>query len=189
MAEEKDSTGGNGKPKRKRPARGYSWAPLQPGHELKLTHGAGGRGHLPTSRISWEVANNIAATLMASPDCPSQLHMPQFAAQVQSWSRLEAKVKLLHNYLETMTAEDQITPRKAGGETPMSVYLAAERAAERARDKLGLTPASWAKIQKDLGIAEMGQAHRLAEMGAKGAAIRQRVQAEMRVIRGDAEDG
>jgi hypothetical protein len=164
------------------PRRGYKWAPFEPGNDVSLKHGAGSRGQTNLSRTGMEVAQGIADGLLGHGQCPPQLLWPQFLPQVQSWSRVEAKAKLLHDWLETMDVEDQVTPKKAGGESPVSVWLAAERAAERARKELGLTPASWAKIQKDLGIAGKATDDALARMAAGGSKIIKDREAGLRVV-------
>ena len=172
------------------PARGYSWEPFKPGNTVSLKHGAGTRGCIDDAnmtRIGLELSEGIARDLLSHPQCPEQLYWPQFAPQVLAWSRFEAKAALLHQWLETMTAEEQSTPRKAGGETPVAVWLATERAAERARDRLGLTPASWAKIQKDLGIARRAQDDRLAAAAEHGRTIRAKREESLRVVGGTAE--
>jgi hypothetical protein len=157
-------------------ARGYSWPQFtaESNAERNTTHGAGTLGVIGdrwTPAPARELASAMTADLLASDACPEYLHWPQFAHQVMAWSRFEAKAKLFHDYLETLSAEEQMTPRKAGGESPASQWLAAERAAERARDKLGLTPAAWAKIRKDLGLTKRDQESKLDRFGAGGEEI------------------
>lgn len=127
-------------------ARGYSWEPFQPGHTLSTVHGA------DSDRQVVPLAQEIVERFTGSGYCPDYLRtMPQFTPAVQAWAKLEARARLLGEWLSGMTPDEMTTPRKAGGSSPVEIWLAAERAASRARERLGLDPASWAKLAKDLG--------------------------------------
>lgn len=167
----------------------YRWEPFKPGNEMTLVHGAGSRGKLNLSRRGLELAERISSELLAGAEVPEYLLWPQFRAQVEWWAKIEAKAALLASWLDTLDLDEQVTPKKAGGESPMSVWLAAERAAERARDKLGLTPASWAKIQRDLGLAHKAEEDRLSVAAQAGAEIRARRQRTVVVEADRDEDG
>ena len=130
----------------KGPARGYSWEPFKAGNTAAVRHGADSEAQVVP------LAQQIVERFTGSGFCPEYLRtMPQFTPAVQAWAKLEARARLLDDWLAGMTPEEMTTPRKAGGSSPVEIWLAAERAASRARERLGLDPASWAKLAKDLG--------------------------------------
>jgi hypothetical protein len=163
----------------------YRWAPFEPGNAAHFTHG-GGDSPGQMSRMGQEKAQEIAERLLDG-NCPEQLRWPQFLPAVQAWSRLEARALLLSNWLDGMTPEEMSMPAKAGGATPAEVWMAAERSAGRARERLGLDPASYAKIAKDLGIAGRAADDAVTRLGHHGALIREK-RASVRVLK-PADDG
>jgi hypothetical protein len=122
-------------------------------------------------------------------ECPDYLQEPRFLPAVESWSRVQARAALLDDWLAGMTPDEMTTPRKAGGSSPVEIWLAAERAASRARERLGLDPSSYAKIAKDLGIANRANEDVVASLAATGRQIRERREAELRVIEGGGDVG
>jgi hypothetical protein len=157
-----------------RAALGADLKPFEAGNELGLKHGAGTLAHPELiSRRGRLVAEGIARLLLESDYCPEQLRMPVFAAQVESWSRREAQAKLIYDYMSGMTVEQRIAPVAEGSQNSVvDQWLKAEASAERARDKLGLTPASYAKIRRDLGIADRLADDNVRRLGEAGRVIR-----------------
>ena len=145
------------------------------GNELRMRHGAGevGRPDRNPPRPLRVAAEGIARVLLESDYCPEQLLMPVFRAQVESWSRREAQARLIYEWMTGLPVEERVGPVVAGSQvTPVDQWLKAEASAERARDKLGLTPASYAKIRRDLGIAERLADDAVRRLGESGRVIR-----------------
>ena len=153
----------------------YRWEPFGKGNTAAMTHGAGPidrPGRLPAPRER-EAMDLLARFLGDRESVPEWLCWPQFRPQVEAWARWETKVKALAEYLESMPLEDQMQPTTTGGHiTPLEMWMAVEKGAQSARDKLGLTPAAWAKIRRDLGLARRAEEDSLAKLGEQGAQIR-----------------
>ncbi|HUK71385.1 MAG TPA: hypothetical protein VLW50_21900 [Streptosporangiaceae bacterium] len=163
----------------------------QSGNRRAVTHGAGYAGRVDSPRAPRaviELANQIAEKYLDGA-IPAQLLRPEFMPAVKSWSRREARAAILSDYLEGLTVEEMISPTRAGAvKSVFEIWLSAEHSAAKARKDLGLDPSSWASIQKDLGIAGRNADDRLAQLGQAGAAIRQRHQATVTVLRPE-DDG
>lgn len=173
------NTPASGMPASRRPALGDALRFGEPGNELGLKHGAGNLSHPETiSARGIAVAEGIARVLLESDYCPEQLRWPVFAAQVESWSRREAQAKLIYDYMTAMDVAERLAPVAPGSQvTVMDQWVKVEAAAERARKELGLTPASYAKIQRDLGIADRLADDKVARLGEAGRIIRLRREA------------
>jgi hypothetical protein len=180
----------NGVTKSGKTARG-SRPPFEAGNEAALRHGAGTRNRPESlSARGLELAARISEQLLGGGECPEYLLWPAFRKQVEWWSKVEAQEELLWAWLEKMPVEERAMPLRAGsttGESPLSLWLAAGRAAERARDKLGLTPASHAKIRKDLGLAEKAERDAIEGLAEQGAAIRGRREDGLKMVPGGLE--
>jgi hypothetical protein len=119
------------------PARGYSWPPFAPGHELSLKHGAA------SPRMVRPIADQLAAELA---EVAPWAAAPQFAAARAGWARVEAQLVLLHRYLDEHGLLDD-----AGEPRPAATWAAKlEGRAQSLRAELGLSPASMAKLLGDL---------------------------------------
>lgn len=142
-----------------RPARGYSWAPFQPGNVAGLRHGAG------SERKVSPIASRLAAELAETAPWTSR---PAFAASVAAWSRAEARVSLVAGWLDEHGLLDPDgEPR---GAAAFLVKLESQAANLRAR--LGLDPAALA-----------GLLAKLAEVpGEVVAEERERLLAEARAL-------
>ena len=165
------------------------------GHELSVKHGAGDIQH-PDRHIPRKVlvlAQQFADAFLDG-YCPPQLEMPQFLPAVEAWARAEARVRLLNDWVEGMSIEEMTSPPERKGsatpavKVPVELLMQAENQAAKRRKDLGLDPASWASIQKDLGIAGRAADDAVARMGQAGAAIR-RQRASVTVLRPEDEPG
>ena len=93
-----------------------------------------------------------------------------------------------------MTIEEMTSPPERKGsaqpavKVPVELLMQAENQAAKRRKDLGLDPASWASIQKDLGIAGRAADDAVARMGQAGAAIR-RQRASVTVLRPEDDGG
>lgn len=166
------------------------------GHELSVKHGAGDLQHpnRPPPRRVLVLAQQFADAYLDG-YCPPQLEMPQFLPAVEAWARSEARVRLLNDWIDGMSIEEMTSPPERKGasaavKVPVELLMQAENQAAKRRKDLGLDPASWASIQKDLGIAGRAADDAVARMGQAGAAIRSRRQASVTVLRdGDQAGG
>jgi hypothetical protein len=139
--------------------------PFPPGHEMSLVHGA------RSERKVGPLAVQLAQDLLTDPDVPPHIREPMFAAAVQAWARAEAVVRLLWQWLEerdvmagltaaATTTEEETqsggkTNRKSVTRTVASVIDTLRRYevhAANLRSKLGLDPASAARVGRDLAL-------------------------------------
>jgi len=137
--------------------------PFAPGNESAVVHGARSERHVGP------LAAQIAAELLADPDTPAHLHEPLFAAAVQAWSRAEATCQLLWRWIEgkdimaaltdlATTTEDEesshgkVHRRSVTRHVPsvLDMLRKYEAHAANLRGRLGLDPASAAKVGRDL---------------------------------------
>lgn len=143
------------------PARGYSWAPFAPGHEITLQHGAYSPRHVEP------LAETLRVELQTmAPWCSA----PAFAATVRAWAVAEARCRLLQAFIDEHGLVDQTT-----GELKMASAQAMldrqERAAARLRAELGLTPSAWAQLRRAWVDDPEVQVGGLASLKATGRAI------------------
>jgi hypothetical protein len=116
-----------------RPARGYSWAPFEPGHEVTLTHGAW------SERKVQPLAEHYAATLTTA---APWVAAPAFAGTVASWAWAEGQAHLLRAYVDEHGHLD------ADGEERSAVRTLdrIEARLAKLRDQLGLNPTALSKL-------------------------------------------
>jgi hypothetical protein len=139
--------------------------PFQEANEAALAHGARSERHVGP------LAAQIAQDLLTDPDVPPHIREPMFTASVQAWARAEAVCQLLWAWLEerdvmagltaaTTTVEDEErtkgkTRRKSVSRSVASVIDTLRRYevhAANLRSKLGLDPASAARVGRDLAL-------------------------------------
>lgn len=157
--------------------RGYSWPPFAAGHELSTLHGAN------SPRRVEPLADQIAASLLAHADTPAWLRTPAYAPAVRAWSRAEAVVSLLWDYLASqdieaalgdVTTTDEDERRRKGSSTRRTVSRRVvsvldqlhkhESRAANLRSRLGLDPLSRARLGRDIGAARFDLARAIAEL-------------------------
>lgn len=125
------------------PAKGAG-TPAAADNLLALVHGARSR------RVVDPVAQELVAEVL---DDPSTAYLAErrYTAALRGWSRAEARVLLLVAALERRGLEDA-----EGNPSPWLTALEkAEGAAERARSRLGLDPASHARLGRDVAAARV----------------------------------
>jgi hypothetical protein len=91
-------------------ARGYSWPPFTPGHELSKVHGA------YSERSVVPLAERIASSLLENAECPAYLREPVFAPVIAAWARSEAVVCRLWEFLGTQDVEEALSETITGTE-------------------------------------------------------------------------
>lgn len=145
------------------PARGYSWAPFEPGHTITLRHGAW------SSRSVSPVAAQLEQGLHETAPWTAGA---AFTATRSSWAWTEAQCVLLRAYLD----EHGILDAETHEPRPASALLdRLENRAAKLRAELGLTPLALTKLLAGLSTVNP----RAAEGGldaliAAGAQIRAR---------------
>lgn len=134
------------------PARGYSRPPAAADNLLALVHGA------RSPRAVDPVAAALAAEVLGDPST-AYLNQPRYTAALRSWSRCEARVLLLAAALDRRGLEDD-----DGNPSPwLAAIERAEAAAERARAALGVSPASYARLGRDVAAAKVDLARLWAD--------------------------
>jgi hypothetical protein len=129
-------------------------------------------------------AEALAAAVLEDAEFPDHVRSAVFRMSLAAWARAEAVASLLFDYLVTLGPEQMMTPRLAGTRAPADLWRAADAHAAKLRSELGLSPVSYAKIAKDLGIASKASEDALKAMQDAGRQIRERRQAELQVVRG-----
>jgi hypothetical protein len=137
--------------------------PFTDGNEAAVTTGAW------SERRVGPLADQIARELLGDPETPPHIREPMFAASVQAWSRAEACCQLIWRWLaerDIMTALTDLTTStedeetfKGGAHRKSTVRHVGsvldslrrwEAHASNLRSKLGLDPASAARVGRDL---------------------------------------
>lgn len=143
-----------------RSARGYSWPPFQPGHELSLKHGA------YSEKAIAEKAEQVHLELL---DQAPWLAEERYAPALLRYLQATAREQLAHNAL---MGAAKLSPRL------LECATAAARLAWQFSDELGLTPAGHQRLKclvADAAQAEVSIAH----LAAVGHEIQQRRMAEL----------
>lgn len=157
--------------------RGYSWPPFEPGHELSTVTGA------HSERRVGPLAEAIAAALLEADTTPAYVRDPSYAAAVRAYSRSEAVVSLLWDYLAGQDIEAALTDvtrseeseerskgrtaRRGVSRRVASVLDQLHRAETRAntmRRELGLTPMARFRMGRDVTAAQFDLARAIAEL-------------------------
>lgn len=161
--------------------------PFADGHELSMVD-----GHRSERKVG-PLAEQIAAELLAAPDTPAHLREPVFAASVQAWAHAEATCSLMRAWLAdrdlmagltsaTTTEEEEtqsgktITRKGKSRSVPsvLEILRKYEAHAANMRSKLGLDPASAARVGRDLALARHMNASTTALDDALAEAERKR---------------
>lgn len=173
-------TGGNGAG-RGGPARGYSWAPFAPGHTASLKHGV-----YSEPRVSAR-ASELMAAVLADPRLPDHVRSALFEPALRAWSRAEAMAEAAWDWATAKDNPDEMFELKPGVmRSPSEVWKGLEAHAARARSRLGMDPASYAAISKDLGLANRAVEDSLQRAARQGREIAAR---RLGITRGSAGVG
>jgi hypothetical protein len=138
-----------------RAARGYSWPPFEPGHELSIRHGAF------SSRRVDPLASELIAGLLAE-----RSDLTRYPESVAAWARAEARCLLLDDWI----AEHGILDQTGAGTVALRYVAQFERLAMELRARLGLDPRSEAELARDRSQVERNVVD-LDALRARGAAI------------------
>lgn len=153
---------------------------FEPGNTLAVTHG------VHSERLVSPVAAMLKEQLLADPDLPEYLRQPQFAHAVDAYCWAQGQCIKLREYVARLELEDALTDRTetsetedrdGGSVTRRSTSRRIEAAHEVARKyevhaaslraKLGLDPASAAKLGRNLAAARLDIAQAMAQIDAE----------------------
>lgn len=133
-----------------RPARGYSWPPFEPGNSAAQRHGVYSR------RVIAERAQELLDELLER--CPSLCEEAD-ATALETYCQAQAKANMLNRYIWAVV-EGRVRSARRGGAprtgiegVPPRTWCDASRAeanAQKFAAGLGLTPAGFAAIAKDV---------------------------------------
>ena len=163
----RDTPAPNNQPASGVPARGYSWEPFQPGHTLTLKHGA------YSDRLVQPRALEIAQAMADSGELPEYLAQPRYRGAVLDLARSLAQRERLEAWLAEHATPGTPLELAENGEVRGAAVLLerVERAIERHRDRLGLSPLAAARLGKDVAAQRVSLAQVWAEMdGQEGEA-------------------
>jgi hypothetical protein len=146
-------------------ARGYSWPPFEKGNLAALRHGAN------SERIVSAKAQEIRDLLLQSFPFLAE---EAFLEATERYVRAEARAQLLHDYCMEKAEREGVEA------VPRTLWQEASRAesnAAKCASDLGLDPAGFARIGRDLGVAgSIGQRLQgpgLAALAADGRRLRE----------------
>ena len=150
-----------------------------PGNEEAARGGGAGMRHGMNSRRAIDDrAQAIITAMLEDARCPDHLRSPAFAAEVLAWGKAEAMAALAWEYMGELL--DAGGPAAIFGMQPgmlkaqSEVWKAHAAFAASRRAALGISPVSYAKISRDLGIAAAPTADQLQRMGERGGEIARR---------------
>ncbi|GAB2747665.1 hypothetical protein [Nocardioides pakistanensis] len=159
----RDTPAPNNQPASGLPARGYSWEPFQPGHTLSLKHGA------YSERLVEPRAREIAQGMADAGELPDYLAQPRYRGAVMDLARALAQRERLVTWLTEHATEGTPLELAENGEVRGAAVLLerVERAIERHRDRLGLSPLAAARLGKDVAASRVSLAQVWAQMDAE----------------------
>ncbi|QIK76040.1 hypothetical protein [Nocardioides piscis] len=165
MTTEQKPTPNNGPPSGT-PTRGYSWEPFTAGNQVAVTHGA------YSERLVEPRAREIAQGLADSGELPAYLAEPRYRGAVMDLARCLAQRERLGAYLEATATQAVPAELAENGEVRSAAALLGkvERALERHRDRLGLSPLAAARLGKDVAAQQVSLAQVWAQMDAEAEA-------------------
>lgn len=136
---------------------------FEPGNTWQLKHGA------RSERMITPVAQWYMNHALNDEGMPEYLRAPNFQTAVLAWARAEAKRELLEEWIAKMTPEEMMTPAKSGVKSPIEQWRVMDQHCRALRADLGMNPAAFAKIKKDMGIAQEAQENVIAKAMKRGA--------------------
>lgn len=143
----------------RRPARGYSWAPFAPGHELSTTHGAYSPRRVDP--LAQDLVDGVLALAAAEGSTVAYLADVTYRQALWAWARTEARVQLVAEWLLDRGGQEVDAEGEVLGAAKLLNRLEANALAQRQR--LGLDPLSRARLGKDVASAQVDVAKLMAE--------------------------
>ncbi|MET8381599.1 hypothetical protein ABZV14_01195 [Streptosporangium canum] len=135
------------------PARGYSWPPFEAGNTAAVRHAA------YSPRKVDPLATQLVDQALTDDEIP-YLRQPSYRPALWAWGRAEARVQLLAEHLaEHEAAGCRSCDKCARWDEQLRKW---ESAAGTHRARLGLDPASRARLGKDIASAQVDMARLLS---------------------------
>lgn len=113
----------------------------------------------------------MLAAVLASASMPDLVRAETFRAAVRDWCRAEAVAELAYGWLCEQEPEFMFGLKPGVARSPAEVWRSLSAHAGRMRARLGLDPASYAQVRRDLGLADKAAEDRLVVMAREGAEI------------------
>lgn len=141
--------------------------PFQPGNQLNLRHGAN------TPQIVDPLAQRYVEAMLADDDLPPMIRAPYFSEAVYGYCMARAKRDLIAAWCAGMSIQEAADSER-GRTSPLELLRKWETTVDGKAKALGLTPAAWVRIHRDLAGAHQADAVTLltqARAEAERAAI------------------
>lgn len=151
------------------------------GNQNALKHG------MQSRRALNDRAQAIISAMLEDARCPDHLRSPAFAPELMAWGKAEAVESFAWDDMcrlmdeEGTAAAFRMRPGMMKSQVEVWKTVAAHAAQRRAA--LGISPVSYARIAKDLGIAAATTQDQLTRMAERGGEI---ARARLAVVKGDA---
>jgi hypothetical protein len=122
-----------------------------------------------------ERSEAIGKAFLSDPHCPPHIRLTTFMAEFASWTRREALASLALDYAERKLYEEGLEGlfglKPGVMRAPAEILSGSEDGASRARSKLGINPASYARIMATVNFSQTSAADQVRQMDAAGAEI------------------
>lgn len=151
------------------PARGYSWAPFQPGHDLSTKSRAWSPAHVDprAQQLLEEIAADQEVAFLAS---------PAYVPLLRTWATAVVRMELFGEWLFAKSMDDQMRAPRGGAKAPIEVWFGMAKTVANLSAQLGLTPLARARLGRDFATAQAISGRSLQEWQAKGAEMAARDQ-------------
>jgi hypothetical protein len=123
--------------------------PFTAGNDVATTHGAYKDGVVVPQAV------DMAEELLTPEGTPDYLRNPMFGPAVRRWAVAEVRAMKAGEWVDQMGMEAAMTPPKPGTAAPIETVRKMEAHAGNQADKLGLTPASHAKLIGNVAGAQV----------------------------------
>lgn len=131
--------------------------PFQPGNQLSVTHGA------YSSRRTDPIARRLLEEIASDPTT-SYLAAPKYHAQLWQWAQAQAKVEAISEYVDELPL-DMAMDSDRGKISPLDLLRKWMTTAQGLASTMGFTPASAARLGKDVAATQVDLATLLSRMG------------------------
>lgn len=129
-------------------------------------------------------AEAIVTAMLGDAHCPDYLRSAAFIPSVMAWGKAEAAASLAWDWCEQLGTPGMFLMGEGHGRSAIDMWKALHAHARSVRNDIGLSPISYAKIARDLGIAHQATEDRLNAAAREGQAITAR---RMGIVQGQAD--
>lgn len=116
-------------------------------------------------------ARALVTSVLEDKAMPDHLRSPAFRHSLDAWGRAEAAASLILEYISGQGIGATIVPKMGGTKAPLEIWQKFETTAARMRSELGISPASYARISRDLGLNQKANEDALERLSGQGAQI------------------